>query len=90
MKLSFLLLLVGITVTGCSTAKETYILDREFGRAQIASWDKMIAYPEAQWADRQPEGLAGIHAEPAMEVYHHSFQKAPTPADVIQLGIVND
>ncbi|WP_305041472.1 hypothetical protein [Geoalkalibacter sp.] len=73
---------------GCAMKEEAYVLDREFGKAQMESWDKMIAYPHAPYAEAQPEGLEGIHAEPAMGVYHKSFAKEPTRREVFQLGII--
>lgn len=90
MKWTFLILIVALISTGCASFEETYYLDREFGKAQMESWDKMIAYPESQYADKQPEGLEGIHAEPAMNVYHRSFSKEPTKTNVIKFGIVNN
>jgi len=90
MKWSLLILIVAVALVGCAAFEETYYLDREFGQAQTETWDKMIAYPESKYADKTPEGLEGIHAEPAMEVYQRSFSKEPTPTNVIKFGIVND
>lgn len=73
---------------GCAMKEEAYYLDREFGKAQMESWDKLIAHPDYRYADREPEGLEGIHAEPAMGVYHKSFAKEPTRREVFQLGII--
>jgi hypothetical protein len=90
MRWSFLILIAAVTFTGCASFEEAYVLDREFGKAQMETWDKMIAYPDSKYADKQPEGMEGIHAEPAMGVYHRSYSKEPTATNVIQLGIVDD
>ena len=90
MKWSLLILVVAVTLAGCAAFEETYYLDREYGQAQMASWNKMIANPESKYADKTPEGLEGINAEPAMAVYQRSFSKEPTPTNVIKFGIVND
>lgn len=72
-------------LAGC--AQNAAYVDEEFGQAQMASWEKMIAYPDGLNADKQPEGLEGINAEPAMDVYHRSFAKKPTETNVIKFGI---
>lgn len=90
MKWCLFILVATLTLTGCASFEETYYLDREFGKAQMESWDKMIAYPEPQHIDKQPEGLEGIHAEPAMNVYHRSFSKEPTKTNVIQFGLAGE
>jgi len=90
MKKWFLILAALIACAGCSTLEEAYFLDREYGQAQMASWDKMIANPDARNAENEPTGMEGIHAEPAMRVYHKSFSKEPTKTDVIKLGLVNE
>jgi len=90
MKKWFLILAAVIACAGCSTMEEAYFLDREYGQAQMASWEKMIVNPHPQHAESLPEGMEGIHAEPAMRVYHKSFSKEPTKTDVIKFGIVNE
>jgi hypothetical protein len=75
-------------LTGCASFEEAYYLDREFGKAQMESWNKMIAYPDYRYADQEPEGMAGIHGEAAMDIYHRSFDKEPTHTEVFQLGII--
>ncbi len=90
MKWFIVALIAAVLCLGCSMTEEAYYLDREYGKAQMESWDKMIAHPDYRYADRQPEGLEGVHAEPAMDVYHRSFSKEPTESDVIQFGIIGE
>jgi len=90
MKWGLLILLFAVVGSGCASFEEAYILDREYGQAQMQSWDKLIAYPDGRYADQVPEGIEGINAESAMGVYHQSFAKPPTPTEVIKLGIVSD
>lgn len=84
----FLAFLIAFFCAGCATLEETYYLDREFGKAQMESWNKMIAYPDDRYSDQKPDGMAGIHGEAAMDVYHRSFDREPTRNDVLQLGII--
>ena len=90
MKISTLILSIVSLLLFSGCAQEAYYIDQEFGEAQMESWDKMIAYPAERYADKQPEGLEGIHAEPAMDVYHRSFSKEPTKTNVIKFGIVGE
>lgn len=87
--LMFFAALSVLLCAGCTTLEETYYLDREFGKAQMESWSKMIAYPDDRYSDQAPEGMAGIHGEAAMDVYHRSIDREPTRNDVLQLGIIN-
>ncbi len=79
-----------VVCSGCAATEETRYLDREFGKAQLESWDKMIVLPDQRFADKQPEGMQGINAEAAMDVYHRSFSKAPKETNIIQFGVVDD
>lgn len=90
MKRTFLIIAAMCFLGGCAATEEAYFVDREFGEAQMKSWDKMIANPDSQNADRQPEGMEGIHAESAMKVYHESFSKKPTETNIIQFGITGE
>ena len=81
-----LLMTFVVACIGCAPFEETYYIDREFGHAQMHSWDKLIAHPDYRYADNQPEGLEGINAEAAMDVYYRSFTKEPTKTNVIQFG----
>ena len=73
-----------LLLAGCSGAPH---LDKEFGKASRESFDLQIAYPDYRYADKTPEGLAGLTAEGIMEVYTDDFNKAPAEVDVSQLGI---
>ncbi|MDO3378429.1 hypothetical protein [Geoalkalibacter halelectricus] len=90
MKTLMMIVLAAALCAGCATFEEAYYIDREFGQAQMESWNKMIAYPDGRYADREVEGLDGIHAEPAMGVYHRSYSKEPTRGQVFQLGIIGN
>ena len=93
MRYSLLFVVALLFITGCASMKEmeeAYAIDREFGRAQMESWDKMIAYPDSPYSDKTPEGLAGINAEPAMGVYQNSYAKEPTKSTIIEFGLGDD
>ncbi|HKI51622.1 MAG TPA: hypothetical protein VJ995_06080 [Geothermobacteraceae bacterium] len=90
MNLWILVLVAVFVCSGCAKFEEANFVDQEFGQAQMESWDKMIANPDGRYADKDPEGLDGIHAEPAMSVYNKSFSKEPTAAKIIKFGIVGD
>ena len=93
MRYGLMFVVILVFITGCASMREmeeAYELDREFGRAQMESWDKMIAYPDSPYSDKIPEGLEGINAEPAMEVYQKSYSKAPTETNVIEFGLIGD
>jgi hypothetical protein len=64
-----------------------YYLDREFGEAQQYTWDQQVAYPDYHYADREAEGLAGIHAEEVMNVHNSTFAKKPEKPSVLTFGI---
>ena len=73
-----------LLLAGCSGAPH---LDKEFGKASRESFDMQIAYPDYRYADKTPEGLAGLTAEGIMEVYTDDFGKPPAAVEVFQLGI---
>lgn len=70
-KIVFFSIIVALLLAGC--AREAYYTDREFGLNSSASFDRMIINTENEHAGKVPDGLAGIHAEPAMESYQKTF-----------------
>ena len=90
MRLWLLVLLASVILGGCASFEEAYILDREYGQAQMHSWDSMIADPASTQADKQPDGLEGINAEAAMRVYDKAFTREPTRSNIIKFGIVGE
>lgn len=85
-------IITGLTVamvllSGCASLEEAYYVDREFGKAQMASWDSQVAYPDYRYASRVPEGIAGITSEEIMGVYNNTFAKEPQNVDVFQFEI---
>ena len=84
-------IVLGITVaallSGCASLEEAYYLDREFGQASQATWDRQIAYPDRCYANNVPEELNGITAEEIMSVYNQTFGRQPEKVNVFQLGI---
>jgi hypothetical protein len=63
-----------LLLAGCSPTPE---LDKEFGQASRQSLEMQIAYPDYRYADKIPEGIAGLTAEGIMEVYTTDFDKEP-------------
>jgi hypothetical protein len=76
-----------VLLAGCASFEEAYYVDREFGLAQQATWDKHVAYPDYRYAAKTPEATSGVTAEEIMSVYNDTFSKPPEKVDVFQLGI---
>jgi hypothetical protein len=72
---------------GCASFKEAYYLDREFGMASQAAWDKQVAYPDYRYAAKVPETTEGITAEGIMDVHNASFGEEPEQINVFQMGL---
>ncbi len=82
------LTIVALTLlAGCASMEEAYLLDREFGKAQMAAWEQQIAHPNNPYAVQAPEGIEGITAEEVMGVYNGTFAEKPEKSDVFELGI---
>ncbi len=77
-------------LAGCASMEEAYVLDREFGKAQMAAWEQQIAHPNNPYAAQVPEGIEGITAEEVMGVYNGTFAEKPKQTDIFELGIVSD
>lgn len=74
-------------LAGCAAFQEAYYVDREFGQASQAAWDKQVVYPDYRYAAKTPEVTEGITAEEIMDVYNETFAEEPEDIDVFQLGI---
>ncbi|WP_027714259.1 hypothetical protein [Desulfuromonas sp. TF] len=72
---------------GCASFKEAYYLDREYGMASQAAWDKQVAYPDYRYAAKVPETTEGITAEEVMDVYNGTFGDVPEEVNIFQMGI---
>lgn len=79
--------LSALALAACSM--EAQQVDRKWGKAQMATWDSMIANPQPQPATDPPTGLEGINAEGAMDVYNSRFWGQKKPSDVFTLGVTS-
>lgn len=87
MKRLFLIVAGMALLGGCASLEEAYYMDREFGMASQAAWDKQVAYPDYRYAAKVPETTEGIVAEEIMNVYTDTFGEEPEQIDVFQMGI---
>lgn len=87
MKKLLSVLAVTALLGGCASFQEAYHLDREYGLASQASFDKIVTYPDYRYVTKQPEGLDGIHAEGIMKVHDDTFRRKATVEDVVRIGI---
>lgn len=87
MKFTTIAVSLSFLLAGCASLEEAYYIDREFGQAQMASWDRQVAYPDNRHADKVPEGVAGITAEEVMSVHNRTFAKEPQQVNIFQLDI---
>jgi hypothetical protein len=87
MKFTTIAVSLSLLLAGCASMEEAYYIDREFGQAQMASWDNQVVYPDYRYVDRIPEGTAGITAEEVMSVYNRTFAKEPQQVNIFQLDI---
>ncbi len=86
MKYFVLIIACGMLLGGC--AREAIYVDHEFGMAQNDAFDRQVVHKDYKYADKEVEGMAGIHAEPIMETYHETFSDSFTSEtfDVSQSG----
>ncbi len=87
MKALISILALALLLTGCASLEEAYHLDREFGQASQASFNKMVTYPDHRYADQIPEGMEGIQAEGMMKVYDDRYRMKPVTDQIIRLGL---
>ena len=88
--LTLLIILVPVAMlfSGCSAA----YTDKEFGKAQMLSFDSQIAYPDYRYAQSVPNELEGILAEEVMRGYFQSFKQgfSKQDIDITSTGINTD
>jgi DNA-binding sugar fermentation-stimulating protein len=76
-----------LVLGGCASFEEAYHLDREFGEANRAAWERQIAYPDRR-VETAPEGMEGITAEKVIGVHIDTYDREPTKVDVFSIGIM--
>ena len=80
MKILFMFLTSGLILVGC--AAETPYIDHEFGTATRNAFDRQIVHQDYRYADKQVEGLPGIHSEKVMQTYHNTFSESFTQENI--------
>jgi len=80
-------ILATVLLAGCASFEEAYYVDREFGQAQMMTWDSQVAYPDYRHVPKTPEGTDGITAEEIMDVHNQTFGERPEDVDVLQFGL---
>lgn len=70
MRLFITCMAVSILLAGCCVTPD---VDREHGMATMNSFAAQIAFPEGLNANKNPQGMPGIHSEAIMEAYHSTF-----------------
>lgn len=88
MPVALLFMTALLVAGGCASFESAYYVDREFGQASQASWDRQILFPDYRYAGTIPAGGPGIIAEKIMAVHFGSYQKVPTERNVFSLGLV--
>ncbi len=76
-----------LVFAGCASMEEAYVLDREFGKAQMAAWDQQIINKNHPHGTISPEGIEGITAEEIMGVYNGTFSEKPEQTNVFNFGV---
>jgi len=88
--LTLVVILIPLTMifSGCSAL----YTDREFGKAQMISADRQIAYPDYRYAQETPNTLEGILAEDVMQGYSESFKEgfSKQEIDITSTGLESD
>jgi hypothetical protein len=74
-------------LAGCASLEEAYYVDREYGLASQAAFDRQVVYTDYRYAAKTPETTEGITAEEIMDVYNETFAEEPAEVDVFQLGL---
>ena len=80
MRFLTLIFVATIFMTGC--AQEAYYADQEYGIASMDAYDQQIVHKDYVHANKDVNGMEGLHAEPTMEMYHDSFGQGFTDLDV--------
>lgn len=82
-----ILVLAALALAACSM--EAQQIDRDWGKAQMASWDSIISNPHPSQTTNPPTGLEGINAEGVMDVYNSGFWAQQKQTDVFSLGVIS-
>lgn len=82
-----IIILAALALAACSM--EARHIDRDWEKAQMTSWDSIIANPHPQPATSPPTGLEGINAEGAMDAYNSGFWKQQKQTDVFSFGVTS-
>jgi hypothetical protein len=85
--LPWLLAALAACAPGRGPVSDNHYADREFGQAQMATWDRIIAHPEPANAESVPTGLSGVAAEEIMTVRTKAYAEKSTKAEVFELGV---
>lgn len=85
----FIALMALSLLCGCAVKQEAYYVDQEWGKAQMASWDKMIANPAGKYDGDNPTGMEGINSEEVMDVYNRSFAEKSEAMPIFELGVTS-
>lgn len=88
MRYLILIFTVTIFMTGC--AQEAYYADQEHGIASMDAYNQQIVHKDYVHADKDVNGMEGLHAEPTMQMYHESFGEGFTQEDVGEVGGFGD
>ena len=80
MKYLSLLFVAAVVLTGC--AHEAHYADNEFGIASMDAYDRQVVHKDYVYADKNVDGMKGLHAEPTMQMYHDSFGEGFTQETV--------
>ena len=80
MRYLMLIFVATIFMTGC--AQEAYYADQEYGIASMDAYNQQIVHKDYVHADKDVNGMEGLHAEPTMGMYHDSFGQGFTDYDV--------
>jgi len=86
----YLILIFAVTIfmTGC--AQEAYYADQEHGIASMDAYNQQIVHKDYVHADKDVNGMEGLHAEPTMQMYHESFGEGFTQGDVGEVSGFGD
>lgn len=75
-----------LLLAGCASLEEAYYVDREIGQAQMATWDKQVAFPDYRHVAKLPEVTEGIDAEEIMNIYNETYSEEPTEERINIMG----
>lgn len=76
-----------LLLAACAPFEEAYYIEREFSKDSQAAWDAQIVNKDFRYADRVPEGMAGITAEEIMSSHTKTFAEKPSKSKIIEFGM---